>query len=141
MRDAVATLLKIQKYELHREPADPSNPTVSAGELVEHLKERRHAKQQRANKIRQLSLPRDSPERLALAAGAPVGADREVLAREATSSCGASSTVAGTHNETTPPRNPKPLVSIGSLGLLLGGAKTRMDSLGKDAAAALDYRS
>ena len=44
--DAVETLLKIQKYELDRGPADPSNPTVSAGELVEHLKERRHAKRE-----------------------------------------------------------------------------------------------
>ena len=149
VRDAVETLLKIQKYELHREPADPSNPTVSAGELVEHLKERRHAKQQRANKIRHMSglsalpsaLPTDSPECLTLAASAPVGAGGEVLAREATSSCRASSTVAGTNNEATPLSKPKPLVSIGSLGLLLGGAKKRMDALGKDAAVALDYRS
>jgi hypothetical protein len=100
VRDAVETLLKIQKYELDRGPADPSNPTVSAGELVEHLKERRHAKQQRADKIRHmqgLSPATDSPERRALSASAPVDADREALAREATSSsCEASSTVAGT---------------------------------------------
>ena len=146
VRDAVATLLKIQQHELHRAPADPSNPTVSAAELAEHLKERRHAKQQRANKIRQvspnpipnpnpnpdpnpnpnpiqLSLPADSPERLALEASArastssaeasaeatssapasapasaqastPVGASREVNG-EATSGGGASSAVAG----------------------------------------------
>ena len=58
------TLLKIQQIELHRAPADPSNPTVSAAELVEHLKERRHAKQQRANKIRQVSpnpIPNPNP--------------------------------------------------------------------------------
>ena len=100
VRDAVETLLKIQKYELDRGPADPSNPTVSAGELVEHLKERRHAKQQRADKIRHmqgLSPATDSPERRALSASAPVDADREALAREATSSsCEASSTVVGT---------------------------------------------
>ena len=123
------TLLKIQQIELHRAPADPSNPTVSAAELVEHLKERRHAKQQRANKIRQVSpnpipnpnpnlnpypdpdpdpdpnpnpnpdpnpnpiqvsLPADSPERLALEASARASTSSAEASAEATSSAPAS---------------------------------------------------
>ena len=119
------TLVKIQQIELHRAPADPSNPTVSAAELVEHLKERRHAKQQRANKIRQVtpnpipnpdpdpdpdpepdpnpnpnldpnpnpiqvSLPADSPERLALEASARASTSSAEASAEATSSALAS---------------------------------------------------
>ena len=73
VRDAVETVLKIQ-HSVSRDPTDSSHTTVRAGELVEYLQERRHSKQQLADKIRRSTFPvslTTSSNSLLVAAGAP----------------------------------------------------------------------
>ena len=77
MRDAVEAVLKIQ-HSVSRDPTDSSHTTIRAGELVEYLQERRHSKQQLADKIRRSTFPvslTTSSNSLLVAAGAPAAAE------------------------------------------------------------------